>query len=72
MKDKKPKDIIEMIEKEIYLSTGVKTKKHWSKKCLMNDIIWEIQKQIKQAYKEGYNDCLRGMGVPEKVIKKHK
>ncbi|MDZ4227862.1 MAG: hypothetical protein U1E54_01310 [Candidatus Levybacteria bacterium] len=52
--EKKHKDILAMIEKETYLATGIKSKKHWSGKCLMNDIIDEIQGQIAEAEKRGF------------------
>ncbi len=54
----KRKDIFKMIEKEIYLATGSKNKKHWSGHCLMNDIIWEIQGQIKRAEQEVKKDII--------------
>src|SRR3990167_7026636 len=56
------------LEEEIYLATGIKSKKHWSEKCLLNDIIWEIQSQIAEAEKRGYEKGLKAIkGYPMKV-----
>lgn len=45
------KDILEMIEEEIELATGVKSEIHHSGDCRMNDIMWKIQEQIR-TYEE--------------------
>ena len=39
--------LIDLIEEEIVLSSGVKSKEHHSGKCRMNDILSLVAKQLK-------------------------
>ncbi len=48
-----------MIEEEIELATGDKSKKHFSGNCKMNDIIKLIRQQIEKSEKETVDLCKR-------------
>ena len=44
--------IIDLIEREIFLSTGKRSKEHWSGECKMNDILRLVENEIEKAKKK--------------------
>jgi hypothetical protein len=44
--------LVELIEEETYLATGVKTKEHWSGDCNMNKILKLVEQEIEKARQE--------------------
>ena len=48
--------LIDLIEEEIVLATGDKSKKHFSGKCNMNEILDLVGKEIEQEKQKSFKD----------------
>jgi hypothetical protein len=62
--------LVELIEEETYLATGVKTKEHWSGDCNMNKILKLVEQEIERAKKEGYEEGMLATKILFKRIHK--
>lgn len=47
--------LVDLIEKEIELASGKKSKEHFSGSCVMNNILELVQRKITESIQEGYN-----------------